>query len=150
MMKSERQSLIREIIAAQPVRTQSELADALRAHGLAVTQATVSRDIKDMHLIKVQSEDGEYRYALGDRGDPEVNSRLTHILTESVLSIENAANLFVVRTLSGSAHVAAEAIDSLHWPEVLGTIAGDNTILLIAKSDADVEAVRGHFADILR
>ena len=149
-MRLSRQNKILEIIKTNEVETQDQLQALLRQAGYNVTQATVSRDIKDMHLVKTQAEDGEYRYALGERGDPDVNSRLTRILAESVLGMDSAGNLIVVRTLSGSAHVAGEAVDSLHWPEVLGTIAGDNTILIIAKSEADVEGVRGRFAEILR
>ncbi|MCR4708458.1 MAG: arginine repressor [Clostridiales bacterium] len=148
-MKNDRQNLIREIIREKPVRTQAELAEELERRGMSVTQATLSRDIRSMHLIKVQGEDGEARYAPGEREDHGLSDRLARILRDSVISMDSAGNLAVIRTLSGSAHVAAEAIDTAAWPEVVGTIAGDNTILVIVRSEAQVQDVRAHFAGIL-
>lgn len=102
-----------------------------------------------MHLVKVQGEDGESRYAPGEREDHGLSDRLTRILRDSVISMDSAGNLVVIRTLSGSAHVAAEAIDTAEWPEVVGTIAGDNTILVIVRSEDQVQDIRAHFAEIL-
>ena len=130
--------------------TQEELAEALRAHGMVVTQATVSRDIKEMHLLKVLAEDGNYRYATIDKNDQGVGDRLIRMLSDSVVDINSANNPIVIKTLSGSAHVAAEAVDSLHWPEVLGTVAGDNTILIIVRSNDEVDAVIRRFKNIVR
>ena len=147
-MKAKRQALIREIVESQSIQTQEELAEALRVHGMVVTQATVSRDIKEMHLIKVLAEDGAYRYAMIDKNDQGVGDRLIRMLSDSV--VDSANNLIVIKTLSGSAHVAAEAVDSLHWPEVLGTVAGDNTILIIVRSNDEVDAVIRRFKNIVR
>ena len=149
-MKNDRQNLIRDIIREKPVRTQAELAEELEARGMRVTQATLSRDIRSMHLVKVQGEDGESRYAPGEREDQGLSDRLTRILRDSVISMDSAGNLAVIRTLSGSAHVAAEAIDTAEWPEVMGTIAGDNTILVIVRSEEKVADLRAHFSAILR
>ncbi|MDO5300013.1 MAG: arginine repressor [Clostridia bacterium] len=149
-MKAKRQALIREIVESQSIQTQEELAEALRAHGMVVTQATVSRDIKEMHLLKVLAEDGSYRYATMDKGDQGMNDRLIRMLADSVIDLASANNLIVIRTLSGSAHVAGEAVDSLKWPEVLGTIAGDNTILVIVRSNEEVEAVIRRFRNIIK
>ena len=147
-MKAKRQALIREIVESQSIQTQEELAEALRVHGMVVTQATVSRDIKEMHLIKVLAEDGVYRYAMIDKNDQGVGDRLIRMLSDSVVDINSANNL--IKTLSGSAHVAAEAVDSLRWPEVLGTVAGDNTILIIVRSNDEVDAVIRRFKNIVR
>ena len=149
-MKAKRQALIREIVENQSIQTQEELADALAAHGMVVTQATVSRDIKEMHLLKVLSEEGGYRYATMDKSEQGMNERLIRMLSDSVVDMSSANNLIVIHTLPGSAHVAGEAVDSLHWPEVLGTIAGDNTILVIARSNEDVDAVLRRFRGIVR
>ena len=149
-MKAKRQALIREIVESQSIQTQEELADALREHGMVVTQATVSRDIKEMHLLKVLSEEGGYRYATMDKSEQGMNERLIRMLSDSVVDMSSANNLIVIHTLPGSAHVAGEAVDSLHWPEVLGTIAGDNTILVIARSNEDVDAVLRRFRGIVR
>ena len=149
-MKAKRQALIREIVENQSIQTQEELADALREHGMVVTQATVSRDIKEMHLLKVLSEEGGYRYATMDKSEQGMNERLIRMLSDSVVDMSSANNLIVIHTLPGSAHVAGEEVDSLRWPEVLGTIAGDNTILVIVRSNEDVDAVLRRFRGIVR
>ena len=149
-MKARRQALIREIVESQSIQTQEELAQALGERGMVVTQATVSRDIKEMHLLKVLAEDGSYRYATMDREEQGTNERLIRMLSDSVVSMDSANNLIVIRTLPGSAHVAGEAVDCLKRPEVLGTIAGDNTILVIVRSNEDVEAVMRRFRSIIR
>ena len=149
-MKARRQALIREIVESQSIQTQEELAQALGERGMVVTQATVSRDIKEMHLLKVLAEDGSYRYATMDNEEQGTSDRLIRMLSDSVVSMDSANNLIVIRTLPGSAHVAGEAVDCLKWPEVLGTIAGDNTILVIVRSNEDVEAVMRRFRGIIR
>ena len=149
-MKARRQALIREIVDTQSIQTQEELAQALREHGMVVTQATVSRDIKEMHLLKVLAEDGSYRYATMDKEEQGTSDRLIRMLSDSLVEINSANNLIVIRTLPGSAHVAGEAVDSLRWSEVLGTIAGDNTILVIARSNEDVEPVLRRFRALIR
>ena len=149
-MKAKRQALIREIVEAQSIQTQEELAEALRAHGLVVTQATVSRDIREMHLLKVLAEDGSYRYATMEKSDSGMNDRLIRMLTDSVVEMNSANNLIVIHTLPGSAHVAAEAIDNLKWPETIGTIAGDNTILVIVRTTEEVDTVMKRFHSIIK
>ena len=149
-MKAKRQALIREIVEAQSIQTQEELAEALRAHGMVVTQATVSRDIREMHLLKVLAEDGSYRYATMEKSDSGMNDRLIRMLSDSVVEMNSANNLIVIHTLPGSAHVAAEAIDSLRWPETIGTIAGDNTILVIVRANEEVDAVMRRFRSIIK
>ena len=149
-MKAKRQALIREIVEAQSIQTQEELAEALRAHGMVVTQATVSRDIREMHLLKVLAEDGSYRYATMEKSDSGMNDRLIRMLTDSVVEMNSANNLIVIHTLPGSAHVAAEAIDNLRWPETIGTIAGDNTILVIVRANEEVDAVMRRFRSIIK
>jgi len=149
-MKAKRQAVIREIVESQSIQTQEELAEALRAHGMLVTQATVSRDIKEMHLLKVLGEDGSYHYATIDRENQSTNDRLIRMLSDSVLDMSSANNLIVIHTLPGSAHIAAEAIDSLKWMEILGTIAGDNTILVIVRTNEEVDAVLKRFKSIVK
>ncbi|MBR5560688.1 MAG: arginine repressor [Clostridia bacterium] len=149
-MKARRQAMIREIVESQSIQTQEELAEALRAHGMVVTQATVSRDIKEMHLLKVLADNGNYRYATMEKGDSVMNDRLIRMLSDSVTEISSANNLIVIHTLPGSAHVAAEAIDSLKWQEVLGTIAGDNTILAIIRCNEEVDEVVRRFRSLIK
>ena len=132
------------------METQEELAEALRQRGIRVTQATVSRDIKELRLLKVLTAGGAYKYATADRAENGLTDRFVRMLAESVLSVSSANNLIVVKTLSGSANVAAEALDSMHWPEVLGTLAGDNTILLIIRSNEEVAQVTGRIQDMMK
>lgn len=149
-MKSLRHSMILEIIEAKDIETQEELAEELKRRGVKVTQATVSRDIKELRLLKVLAENGGYKYATVERAEKGMNERFIRILAESVMSIEYANNLIVIKTLSASAAAAAEAIDSLKWPEVLGSVAGDNTILIIVRSEDAVELVLSRFNTLLK
>ena len=149
-MKSVRHDLILDIIDKKDIETQEELAAELKARGVKVTQATVSRDIKELRLLKVLSENGGYKYATAERAEKGMSERFIRILAESVMSIESAMNLIVIKTISASAQAAAEAIDSLKWPELLGTIAGDNTILVSARSEEAVENVVSRFHALIK
>ena len=149
-MKNARQMAILSIIEKDSIETQEELAAKLRDLGIVVTQATVSRDIKELRLLKVLTPDGSYKYATVDKAEHGVSERLVRMFIDSVLSISHAENLIVIRTLPGSANAAGEAIDSMRWPEVLGTISGDNTIFVAVRSAAEVPAVVEKFQEILK
>ena len=149
-MKSTRHSLILEIIEQKDIETQEELAEELKRRGVKVTQATVSRDIKELRLLKVLSDHGGYKYATVERAEKGMSERFIRILSESVISLDNVGNLIVIKTLSASANAAAEAIDSLKWSEVLGSIAGDNTILVIARSEEAVESLMARFNTLIK
>ena len=126
---------IREIISQNIVETQEELVDALRSAGFTVTQATISRDIKEMQLIKTPTAAGSYKYSLPTDPatfNPEV--KLHRLLNDSFVAIDYAENLVVMRTMPGNAHAVASLFDALDWIEVVGTVAGDDTILLITRS----------------
>lgn len=141
-MKGQRMLKIREIISRRDVETQEELAEALREAGFAVTQATISRDIKEMHLIKTPTSRGTYKYALPtvpSSHNPDV--KLHRLLNDVFVAIDFAENLVVMRTLPGNAHAVAVLFDSLDWPEVMGTVAGDDTILLITRSKDGAESL---------
>ena len=140
-MKTKRQNEIERIIASRDIETQEELAAELRSLGFNVTQATVSRDIRELNLIKVTSKGGGFKYAKPERRESAVSERLTRILTDSLINADASGNIIVVKTLSGSANVAAEALDNLGWPEILGTIAGDNTIFIVVKSETDTAEI---------
>ena len=150
MVKSARHALILDIINNRSVETQEELAAALRERGVDVTQATVSRDIKEMRLLKVLADDGGYKYATVDKAENGLNDRFIRIFSESTLSIQAAENLIVIKTLAGSANAAAEAVDSLHWPEIVGSLAGDNTILVIVKDKEHVQGVLDRFEAMVK
>lgn len=141
MMKSTRQIAILEIISETSIETQEELAQELRKRGFRVTQATVSRDIKELRLVKALSSDGVYRYVTADKGDAGLSERLIRMFNETVVSMVGVYNQIIIKTIAASANIAAETIDSLQWPEILGTIAGDNTILMIVRSIEEVKPV---------
>ena len=149
-MKTVRQVTILDLIEKNEIETQEELADALRLRGIQVTQATVSRDIKELRLLKVLTPNGTYKYATADKAENGLIERFIRMLAESVLSVADAGNMIVIKTLSGSASVAAEALDSFHWPEVLGTIAGDNTIFMVIRTLDEVPLVVNRIQDIMK
>ena len=149
-MKRNRHEAILSLVEKEELGTQEELMCRLHELGYNVTQATVSRDIKEMHLIKVLSKNGGYRYATLDKAEHGMSDRFIRMFSESVLSMNSANNLIVIKTLAGSAHVAGEAIDNLKWPEILGSIAGDNTILVIVRSNEDVAGVLARFKEMIK
>ena len=136
-MKSSRQDEILRIIREKDVETQEELAEELRKNGYKVTQATVSRDIRELRLLKVAANGGGFKYARPERHETAVSDRLTRILNDSLVNVDFSGNMIVVKTLSGSANVAAEALDNLGWAEILGTIAGDNTIFVVVRDETE-------------
>lgn len=136
-MKTNRQEEILQIIEQNEIETQEELAQQLRRRGYKVTQATVSRDIKELRLIKITGHQSTYRYARPGQRETAVNDRMIRLLSDSTVDIDYAGQMIVVKTLSGSANVAAEAIDNMNWQEVLGTIAGDNTIFVAVRNESD-------------
>jgi len=149
-MKSTRQNAILEVIRDKDIETQEELADELRHKDFKVTQATVSRDIRELRLLKVLSAAGTYKYATADKPENGLSDRFHRIFSESVLSITHTYNQVIIKTLTGSANVAAEMIDSLRWPEILGTLAGDNTILMIVRTVEEVDTILRRIDDMLR
>ncbi|GKU24005.1 arginine repressor [Clostridium folliculivorans] len=133
-MKSKRHTKILEIINNRSVETQEELADTLKNEGFDVTQATVSRDIKTLKLIKALGSDGKYKYASINNSTNDMSDKMANIFSNTVLHVENVDKMVVVKTLSGSASAAAEAIDTLHFSDIAGTIAGDNTIFILVRT----------------
>lgn len=149
-MKNARQTAILSIIEQYDIETQEDLARYLREMGIVVTQATVSRDIKELRLIKTLAPNGVYKYALPERAEHGVSERFVRMFIDSVVSINYAENIIVIRTLSGSANAACEAIDNMRWPEVLGTISGDNTIFAVVRSKDEAPLVVEKFREVLQ
>ena len=148
-MKSARQGAILELISAKSIETQEELAEELRRNGYQVTQATVSRDIKELRLVKVLTPEKNYRYAQSGKEESNLFERYARMLADTVVSVSSAYNQIVIHTISASANIAAEAIDSMQWPEILGTIAGENTIFMIVRSVEEVEGVKQRLSGML-
>ncbi len=149
-MKNARQTAILSIIEQNDIETQEELAGKLRDMGIVVTQATVSRDIKELRLLKVLSGTGGYKYATADKAEHGLSERFVRMFKDSVLSVDYSGNIVVLKTLSGSANVAGEAIDSIRLPEILGTMAGDNTVFAVVRSDADAAETVKRFEEMLK
>ena len=137
-MKNKRQEMILEIIETMSVETQEELAEILKERNFPVTQATISRDIKELRLIKTLSDKGVYCYTVAERKDARSQSAMIRLFSDVVVSVESTGNLVVVRTISGSASAAAEELDTMHFTEICGCIAGDNTIFLAVHEGVNV------------
>ena len=145
-MKNDRQSKILEIIERENVETQEQLQQRLQEQGVVCTQATISRDIKQMHLVKEPAGQGRYRYTVSSqRNRLNVADKLRNIFRESIVSVDFAQNIVVIKTMAGLANAAAAALDSMNIPYVVGSLAGDDTALLIMK---DMESARGFCEEI--
>jgi transcriptional regulator of arginine metabolism len=132
--RAQRERQIGEIIAQHPIRTQEELAAALRRRGYAVTQATVSRDVKRLGLLKAPAGQGRVRYVAPEQPSPvDVLRRLRYAAVEYVLAVDAGEDVIVIHTVTGCANAVAGAIDEMRWPDVVGTVAGDNTILVVPR-----------------
>jgi transcriptional regulator of arginine metabolism len=130
--KAERQRRILELVQSRVVATQEELAELLAGEGFPVTQATVSRDIRELQLVKIATGDGRYRYAPPpETPNPARVDQLKRICRESILGYDSSLNLVVIQTLPATAASVAEAIDILHFEEVLGTLAGERTVFVV-------------------
>lgn len=148
-MKTKRHLRIREIITNSNIETQDELVDLLKTEGFNVTQATVSRDIKELHLVKIPLEDGKYKYSLP--ADQRYNplQKLKRTLRDSFVGIDSTSNLIIMKTLPGNANSIAVIIDNLDWNEIMGTICGDDTILIICRTDSDAVMMSKKFLELL-
>lgn len=149
-MKTVRQNAILNLINEHDVETQEELVRLLNDMGFIVTQATVSRDIKELKLVKVMSDSGSYKYAGNEQNLLNNLDVYVKIFRDTVKSVETAGNLIVLKTISGSASAAAETIDSLAISEVAGTLAGDNTIFVAIKEDKYVTDILKRFKQMMR
>ena len=139
-MKFKRQAAILDIITSNEIKTQEELSEHLRERGYAATQATISRDIKELRLIKVASHSGGYQYSTPDQsGSVTHMARLKNIFRECVVKVDRAQNLVVLKTLVGMANAAAAAIDAMKIRDIVGTLAGDDDILVILRTNEDAE-----------
>ena len=144
-MKNDRQKAILDIIAAQNIETQEELGAQLQQHGFRVTQATISRDIKELHLIEVQAERGVYKYAVNEASAVLNTERMVRIFREVAVSVQGSGNIVVINTLSGSGPAAGEAIDNFGIEEIIGSLAGDNTVFVVTEEhmrDTVIEKLR--------
>ncbi|MBQ1619513.1 MAG: arginine repressor [Oscillospiraceae bacterium] len=139
-MKNDRQEKILAIIAQEPIETQDQLIRRLAEQGIASTQATISRDIKQLHLVKQPTGGGRYRYAVSEQSSKiNISDRLRTILHESIVSVDYAKNLIVLKTMPGLAAGAGAAFDGMEIPAMVGCLAGDDTVLIVMR---DTDAAR--------
>jgi transcriptional regulator of arginine metabolism len=148
-MKGQRHVKIREIITNNEIETQDDLVETLRNAGFNVTQATVSRDIKELHLIKVPLDDGRYKYSMP--ADQRFNpmQRLRRALSDHFVSIDYTDNLVVLKCLPGTANTISALLDNLDWNEIMGTISGDDTILIICRSKEQSGSLQDQIMNLL-
>jgi transcriptional regulator of arginine metabolism len=149
-MKYSRHAKILELIEKYQIETQEELAEKLKENGMDVTQATVSRDIKELRLIKVMVDDEHYRYAPITHSETSITNKLLTIFTESFVSCDYANNIVIVKTLPGMAQASASAVDTLKWTEIVGTIAGDDTIMIVCRAEKIAEELVNKLSKMIK
>ena len=150
-MKNDRQNQLLQIINEESIETQEQLLERLQARGIKCTQATISRDIKEMHLIKEPAGQGKYRYAVSaHRTKLNFAEKLRTIFHESVVSVDAAQNLVVIKTMPGLASAAASALDGMEIASKVGTLAGDDTVLLIMRDNESAAELATSIKSMLR
>ncbi|HWL12740.1 MAG TPA: transcriptional regulator ArgR [Ureibacillus sp.] len=149
MNKGQRHMRIRELVTNNEIETQDDLVDRLKQAGYNVTQATVSRDIKELHLVKVPLQDGRYKYSLP--ADQRFNplQKLQRALADSFVSIDGVAHFLMLKSLPGNGNAIAVLMDHLEWPEILGTLSGDDTILIICRREEEREMIKERIINLI-
>lgn len=149
-MKSARHEKIIELIRKYNIDTQEELASRLNESGFKVTQATISRDIRALNMTKVTGKDGKSRYAILESSSPDTGDKYSRVMRDAIVSADAARNLVVIRTVPGMAMGVAAALDAMKWPEILGSIAGDDTIMCALRTDDEAETVTERVLSLVR
>lgn len=149
-MKYNRHARILDIIETYEIETQDELADKLRELGMDVTQATISRDIKELRLVKVLTSGGKYRYSVMNSDTGNMNDRLLVIIKEAFVSSDYANNILIIKTRPGMAQAVAASLDGLGWNDIVGTIAGDDTIMIVCRAEKIAEDLMEKFTRMVR
>ena len=149
-MKRIRQEKMLELISKYEIDTQDELIDRLREIGFEVTQATVSRDIRELRISKMTTGKGTYRYVLPKQTAAPSNLKFNSALIDALISIDSACNIVVLKTHAGLANALAVGIDSMHIEDILGCVAGDDTILLVSRSESSARNIADRFRDMIK
>lgn len=149
-MKVARHEKIKELIRQYDIDTQEELAARLNEAGFKVTQATVSRDIRALKMTKVTGKDGKSRYAILKEDPSGLGDKYTRVLHDALLTIDQGQNILVIRTVPGMAMGVAAALDALQWEEILGCIAGDDTVMCVARTAEEAAGAAGRLRSILQ
>ena len=141
MLRSARHAKILEIISRKEIETQEELCAELNAMNLVVTQATISRDIRDLHLFKIAGIEKKYRYAYIKDGESEISPKMKSLFRDCVVSVKTAKNLVVIKTLTGNGSNAGAVVDKLNYDGIVGSVAGDDTLLIVCDTDENAVIV---------
>ena len=149
-MKRLRQEKLLELISKYEIDTQDELIERLRESGFEVTQATISRDIRELNISKMTTGKGTYRYVLPKQSAPTSNMKFSSALIDALISVDYACNIVVLKTHAGLANALAVGLDSMHLENVLGCVAGDDTILLVSRSEDSARKISERFRDMIR
>ena len=147
-MKATRHAKILELVRKYEIETQEELSEWLLKEGYAVTQATVSRDIRELRLTKVM-KNGKQMYAVLNEGDKDLSEKYIRIFRDGFSSMDSAQNILVIKTVSGMAMAAAAALDAMNWKEIVGVVAGDDTIMIAVRSIEDAKKLEGMLGEIV-
>ena len=150
MLKTERHAKILELISRAEIETQDELCKALNAENFAVTQATVSRDIRDLRLFKVAGIEKKYRYAYIGESESDVSKKMRNLFKNCVVGVVVAQNLVVVKTMTGNGSNAGAVVDKLNIEAVVGSVAGDDTLLVVCRDNDSAEKVERRLSELLR
>lgn len=148
-MKKRRQAKILEIISSNDIETQEQLQSVLLGSGYEVTQATISRDVKELRLVKELSSNGRYVYSTGQKNNDSITKRTGGIFNESIIRIDYALNTVVIKCFTGMANAACATIDSMNLDEIVGTIAGDDTIFILCRSEETAKIFTSKLRNIL-
>ena len=149
-MKTKRQRKIIELITNYDIETQEELAAKLVENGFNVTQATISRDIRELNLTKIATKGSKQKYAVQSSSDIVSNSKYMRVLNDGIITMDTAGNILVVKTVSGMAMAGAAALDAMQIKEILGCIAGDDTIMCVVKHAEETDRVKEHIESFIR
>lgn len=149
-MKTKRQRKMIELITNYDIETQEELAAKLVENGFNVTQATISRDIRELNLTKIATKGGKQKYAVQSSSDIVSNSKYMRVLNDGIITMDTAGNILVVKTVSGMAMAVAAALDAMQIKEILGCIAGDDTIMCVVKHAEETDRVKEHIESFIR
>ena len=150
MIKSDRQQKITELITEYNISTQTELTSKLIEQGFDVTQATISRDLQEMRVIKTLLPDGTYKYTPSGGGEIKINDKLQTVFEQCLISVDYAINIVVLKTMSGAAQAVGYALDSFTWEEIVGSIAGDDTIMIVVRNEKSAKQLVSKLAKYIK
>ncbi len=149
MIKNDRQQKITELISTYNISTQTELTNRLIEAGFDVTQATISRDLQEMRVIKTMLSDGTYKYTASG-GEIKINDKLQTVFEQCLISVDYAINIVVLKTMSGAAQAVGYALDNFTWEEIVGSIAGDDTIMIVVRNEKSAKQLVAKLAKYIR